>query len=434
MSSENYIKLKKSIIQDIRFDLYPKDFSFLVNGYEYRTSRFVADILSPKIRQMHLIDATLDQFIITTQEQGDFSHFLDLIKFNRTSLSADDINFISELIGILDIKAIDFHIHIEEEEKEITLDNVFQNILKHEKSGIICKSFLDKEINFVCSHFYEINKEQQEILKKLTKNSLIEIFSNSELRLKSEDQLLNIINDLYKSDHDYSTLYEYVNFSYVSSISINEFVDIFDHNEMSGEIWDSICKRLKREVVFDKSEEKRIRMTNKSENVKNISFDENKPFNGIISFINKETNNIDDSLKITSSSTYSGNKRPLKDLLNDDPNRYFITENVANSWICFEFKTHKISPTHYSIKTNNGGQNIRSWKIEVRNDDSEWEVIDEQTNCQYTNGDNKTHTFQIENNTNSNHYKFIRIVSTGANWYGCNYLVLGAIEFYGSLI
>ena len=68
----------------IPIDKYDQDFTFVVDGKKYSTPRFVADLLSPKIRKLHFTDASINEFVITTDSQSSqedhFSDFLNLIQ------------------------------------------------------------------------------------------------------------------------------------------------------------------------------------------------------------------------------------------------------------------------------------------------------------------------------------------------------------------
>lgn len=51
------IKLHTGCSINIPFQNYEKDFSFIVNGKEFKTTKFIADMLSPKISKYHLNDS-----------------------------------------------------------------------------------------------------------------------------------------------------------------------------------------------------------------------------------------------------------------------------------------------------------------------------------------------------------------------------------------
>ena len=80
-----------------------------------------------------------------------------------------------------------------------------------------------------------------------------------------------------------------------------------------------------------------------------------------------------------------------------------------------------------------GDRSPKSWAIEVSNDNSSLEIIDEQNDCSYLNGSLLTHTFHIQKQQNKK-IRYIRMRSTGPCWNGQHYLNVGRFEIYGILI
>lgn len=406
-----------------------KIFTFIVNGKEFHTNRLIADILSPKISQIHHVDPTISTFIINSKHKGNFSKILNLINFQRNQISKEELPFLSEIIQLLDLNSIE--VNFKDVDEKITLTNVFSKINDHENNSIFFRTNLQQEIDFLSSNIYQLKDENLEEFLKICKNSINQVLSNSKLKLKSEDQLLNIVNFLYKKNQEYSYLYKYVSFVNITKNKMKEFIEIFDYNELDGEIWNSISKRLLKD---DKNEKENERYEEKVNNKGiTISFNGDNEFEGIIDYFRKKTNdNIINEMLITASSI-GNSSYPIKNLLNKDTNRKFLTQNTPNSWICFDFKNKKISPTHYSIQTHCGCYLIKNWKLEGSNDNVSWDVIDEQTNCEFTHKSNIIHTFQIRNKSDKK-FRYLRIFSTGKNWENYNEIYLSSIEFYGTLI
>lgn len=53
-------------------------------------------------------------------------------------------------------------------------------------------------------------------------------------------------------------------------------------------------------------------------------------------------------------------------LYGNESNKYFYTDNLQNSWICFDFKDHRIIPTSYIIKSGwhlQNGHHPRMWIV-----------------------------------------------------------------------
>lgn len=122
------VKLKFSSILKIPFQVYKQDFTFLVNGKEFKTCQVISDLISSKISQIHLNDPTFDTFTINTQSQGDFSHILNLVKFDEISINDNESDFFYEVMEQLGHD--NFEINKVEENIEYTVDNVLSLLLK----------------------------------------------------------------------------------------------------------------------------------------------------------------------------------------------------------------------------------------------------------------------------------------------------------------
>lgn len=371
----------------------------------------------------HTYDPTFDIFVINTQEQGDFSRFLQLSNFTEIEILEDEIGFFSELIKYLG----NDHIKITETEEiaEITIDNVFSLLKKHEKHTTFSNIQKVKEIDFISSHFHEIYDSHEEEFQDLKSDTITSILCNKKLVLKNEDQLLKFVNKLYSIDKKYSILYDEVIFTNVSSNMMNEFVSIFDNNDMSRIIW---LKETKRKY------------TEKSQNKKDeviIPFTENNEFNGIINYLsNKYNKKIENIINVTSSSVYSSNQndhQPRFAVLFDEKNKSFHSNNIKNSWICIDFKKNRINPTCYTVKSSHKFvNNPKSWVIEGLNENFNWEIIAEENNNSELKEINSVYTFQM-NKGISKEFRYIRMRSTGVDWGNSNFLFVNSIEFYGIL-
>ena len=128
-------ELSIDTIKEIPFDRYLKDFTFIVNGREYKTSRFYADFLSPLIRRYHMIDETISSFTINTSytyQEIDFSTVLSLDSFSPIELNSEKVNFLREIFLKLDNKK-EYLKLMPSEFEELTLDNVFEQINEKRK-------------------------------------------------------------------------------------------------------------------------------------------------------------------------------------------------------------------------------------------------------------------------------------------------------------
>ena len=129
--NQEAIKLNPSSIMNVPLKSYADDFVFVVNGEEFKTSRLISDLLSPKICRMHSNDPTISSFVINTTNCGNFSHILDLLEFKEIKIQDNEFPFILEIIEILDNESIEYL--MKDNLKEPTVDNVFSLIKQHEK-------------------------------------------------------------------------------------------------------------------------------------------------------------------------------------------------------------------------------------------------------------------------------------------------------------
>ncbi|KAK8842136.1 hypothetical protein M9Y10_026363 [Tritrichomonas musculus] len=440
MSKTIKIQLNPSCILTVPFHIYDNDFTFIVNGEEFKTSKLISDLLSPVICQIHLNDPTFDIFIINTQESGSFSHLLDLFNFKKNNISDHELPFIQEVIEILGNQTIECDEW--DNPEELTVNNVFSTIKYHEKHCKIFSARLEKEIEFISTHFTEIYDSQEEEFENLSVFTLNSIFSNDKLELESEDQLLRIVNKLYTKDVNYSILYETVFFENVSSEAMKEFVSIFDINELTVSIWRRLADRLVRDTKTSNDMTCDIKNRYKKADNRGTVFpaSEENQFKGIINYLRTQSNGkIYNEVDITSSSNLYGSREdrhPRVVALYEDEENYFVSSDIPNIWLMFDFKKHRVAPTGYTIRSYASFANSehpKSWVIEGSNDSSSWEEIDEQVNCGYLNGKSFVHTFKIKNET-SKEYRYIRMRLTGPNWLGNNQLIINSFEIYGKLI
>ncbi len=90
-------------VKELPFQKYMKDFTFIVNNQEFKTSRYVADLISPIIRNYHSVDETIDSYVITTiktSENLDFSTVLSLVSFSPQKLNEETSEFFREIFLI----------------------------------------------------------------------------------------------------------------------------------------------------------------------------------------------------------------------------------------------------------------------------------------------------------------------------------------------
>ncbi|KAK8875335.1 hypothetical protein M9Y10_005500 [Tritrichomonas musculus] len=424
MNEVNKIKLSTTSILNVPIQAYDDDFTFIVNNREYKTNRLTASLLSPEISRNQKNDPTTNEFIIKTEQDGDFQHILDLTNFEDITFQEKEIPFIEEIIEILNNESIE--IQQGSEITEINMKNIIPRLINHEKNRHFYSKILQQEIKFISSHFFEISEEVSEEITKLSIETLNQILTEPSLQLESEDQLISIINKLYLKDNQYFTFYEYVDFSNVTSRKMTEFINIYNMNDLTQQIWKNLSEIFLQKNIKNKK--------NKRYRSHQIFFNGNNEFDGIINFLKRHSKSgIENEIEITASSQFDESCQPQNVILFDDKYKSFISKNASDSWLCIEFLKNRIVPKNYSIRSYNcspGGYHPKSWVIEGSNDKNKWVVIDERNNCTYINGCSLVHTFNIENQ-NDSEYKYIRMRATNP---GCNVLAINSIELFGQLL
>jgi hypothetical protein len=104
--------------------------------------------------------------------------------------------------------------------------------------------------------------------------------------------------------------------------------------------------------------------------------------------------------------------------------------NAPNQWICYDFKTSWIYPTHYSIRSEPSKYQLQHWVIEGSVHGIEWIELDERRDNTDLKESLVTKMFSI---TNSQPVRQIRIRQTGLNHGDAHTLTLTAFELFGYL-
>jgi hypothetical protein len=161
-----------------------------------------------------------------------------------------------------------------------------------------------------------------------------------------------------------------------------------------------------------------------------------RPLSGIISFLtHKHGGNVHDRgiIKLSSSSqTSSADAHPLKDIVDLYIPSRFWTENLPNQWICFDFKTYRVIPTHYSVVPESGASNLRNWVLEGWNDNQSWVTLDTRNNDDALRLKPSSATFKLGSDE-IGEFRMIRIRQTGKTHGNDDYLCVAAFEIFGEL-
>jgi coenzyme F420-reducing hydrogenase delta subunit len=304
-----------------------------------------------------------------------------------------------------------------------TTQNVFERLHRRRR----CNFDISKETKFIASHLSEIGGRE---LKGLDESIMSMILGSSELKIKNEDWLYELIWSLVEEDRSFFRRVRFVEFEFVSAAtasrfieSVCEFVELIDSSLLS-----SIGRRFIQ--PFSPS-------TFSSRLALKEFVSRGKSLSGIISYLtSKHGGNVHDLgvIEVTSSSVGGYHPRNVVDLQNRVSSSTFYTKHIPNSWICYDMKDMEIALSHYSIISCQAGPNQashpKSWRIEVSMDGSAWTEVHQCTNNSELNGSDLIGTFKV---TQSIRCRLIRIRQTGKEHSNGDALHISGFEIFGIL-
>ena len=251
-------QLNKSNLKDIPFDKYSNDFTFIVNGKRYETSRFLADILSPYLRKLHYSNNSINEFSINTTNSKTlheashdyFSEFLNLVTFDEIQVDLTRRKYFSEYFFILG--NFDEYMRLNSDSDLQSINNgnraldqliILTNILQENTANQIYSETIDIKhlIETISNNFDSCDKDK---MKELKVNFIEDIIQNPKFQVDSEDSLFDFVFQLYLENRQNGFLFEYVYFNNISIENLEKFIHHFDIEYLNVKIWESICNRF----------------------------------------------------------------------------------------------------------------------------------------------------------------------------------------------
>lgn len=455
-------------IKNLNLDLYEKDFTFVIDGYEAKTSKFIADLISPLISKIHRTDPTFESYVINTNNkkitddyfktrnrmdfngQYDFSKMVNMIfdivsneEMKSEENSENDIKLIEEIL--LQLQNDDFYKINSLFNEEINNFNVFSRIQLKIKNDEYDINSISDEIDYISRNFYRFEEEK---IFQLNLPIIEAIVSNKNLVISSEDSLLEFIfNILHLEESNFDnnedriqfihSLFEHVEFIHISEERICKFIDEFNIQYLTIGTWRSICERFSSKI--NKNSKKRKSLRHHKDHIqisdKNENFEDHE-MQGIIAYLSQKYKSPFDEgvVNVSSSSVYNDNHSPIN-VTKPDENSYYLSNDEPNQWIMYDFLQNEIILHSYLLRSTSGWgsdeENISNWVVEVSNDGENWFEIDRHENFQELKGQNITKTFTVQKSTRC---KCVRIRQIGKNTYNRTYLALSQFEIFGEII
>jgi hypothetical protein len=406
------------------------DFTFVVGDSRYICPSLFACFVSPRICDLQRNDPTIREFHVETPDSNHcFESILKLCSGSKVRLRGNDafVRMVSNELGNRELyEAITANL-----QDDLSVENIFDRLRFEFGIGDDCEA----EIEFCSSHLYELEAAD---LRSLPFELFSSIISHKSIRLKDEDSFYSIIHSRVCTESDFLGLFEYVRFEYLSSTSIEMFIELMNKSleGMTMGLWGSLCRRLS----FGHRDFRDDRFFGRF-NYDVCPFVSSSPLDGILSHLSRKYGgHVSDGeiISITASGIGSiidtPEVNPLGNLASVGHGEVFYTRNAANSWICYDFKEMQISLTHYSIRTDCDYQcyHLRSWILEGSKNGLSWTELDRRENDTTLDSPGVIGTFSIGEG-NGEGFRMIRLQQTGRNSRDTDELVVTAIEFFGDI-
>ena len=407
--------------------LEERNFAFVVGGVEYRCCRFQACFVSGLVRRLLMSDCCLERVSLKVSDpERQFNSVVSLMNGQNISITAANAPFLEACARELENDELLGHIIGSQLDLEgVSLSNVVDRMRIKSEFHSDCKS----ELDFLAAHFFEADTD---VLKCLSVSDLELVLTNSLLKLESEDQLYDTILSLSGAKgHDILSLLRYVEFAFLSESKLGEFLDHIFPDLVDASVWASLCECVRR---FCGSSGKDSLRHSKRYCIDFETFPiGNGAFNGIVRHLrakcggNPHTNGV---ISITAS---DNGWHQCHQVVDYGWNDYWSSGGQPNSFIQFDFKSRRVCVDQYSLKSDgNSRGHLVSWVLEVSNDDSTWETIDER-NTQDLDGKFVVKTYECSKRSDC-FARFVRLRQVGKNSDDDDYcLRLSEIEFFGKL-
>lgn len=214
----------------------------------------------------------------------------------------------------------------------------------------------------------------------------------------------------------------------MSENGISNFFNTIQLKEIDVKTWASIEKRLMLPV------QNKVNRNKRKQKVTRFSYKDNNEFNGIIQYLTSVSNgNVvkNKTIEIKCGNFCCGSIEKLVNF-NCKQNYVHVTSS-PNRWIEFDFKDRQIQINSYIMKSGNRDNNVYliHWKVEISNDEQEWEKVDEPNDVNELNGKNLIKAFNIKL---TKPFRFIRFFTDKKGKDGANQFEIGQIEFFGQIV
>jgi hypothetical protein len=210
------------------------DFVFIVNGEEYSVNLAEAFLLSPAVSDCFEKDPTRLEFEIS-DTRIDHNCFKELLQFIR-----------GETVSVAG-SSRKSHVFLARHLENKTIERLFLRMQFQTASSSVTLNPRCGYNDAPLDEPIDVSSMSLEALSLLDITTLLNIFSSDELRIESEDWLMETIISLGSG---YSRLLDCVQIEFLSEKGISRFTSSFGYCDVSETVWQSLVRRLGKEEDF----------------------------------------------------------------------------------------------------------------------------------------------------------------------------------------
>ena len=255
---------------------YEKDFIFILNQKQIKTSKYIAIFLSPKISDLFSSDPSLSHFIISPSFRITDDHiqlFTNFINCRNIDINQQNVHFLMEIGKSLNNseiiqQATNFLLNSE----NININNCIKRFkLKFETS-----INSEEEEKYIANHFEEI----QENNYKICNIKMLEtILQREDFKISNEDEIINKIKNIGK---EYWNLLKYIRIENLTISGMKNYFEMIKEEELFNDIniFNNIYEimiKMKEEI-----EENHKHKKNDSNNSEEFKYTKGKELEGIL--------------------------------------------------------------------------------------------------------------------------------------------------------
>jgi hypothetical protein len=421
--STKYIKLSAKGLERVA-SLRISDFAFKVGEEQFGCSRSEAAFISPRITALLLQDPTIDEYEIEVGSDHEFAPgtILGLISLARNGVlevTKSNVGLVKRIAKSLENSELCEALkEFVTEGGEVNSSNVVERLSLSESLGVDRSEALD----YLASHFYGIDGS---LLLTVSHEDLRNVLRSEQLRIWSEDSLLDFI---LERGFEYFDLLGCLRTEYLSQAAMSRLLESISPDEIGAELWHSLCRRL---LLYGSSPQ----LPNARYMFLGECFplDSSQPFKGIIAHLSSECGgnvHMHGIISVSASSVYSHACYQVADY--DWPG-YWTSGNEERAWIQFDFKGRRVSPSHYTMKSDgNCSGHLLKWSLDGSDDGVSWITLDQQETKDLE-GKYVVKSYACAARQVSIFFQYIRLTQTGPNSSGGHCLRLANLELFGQL-